>query len=260
MSLQAAEPSAEAKGNVSLLQGPRALTDFEAVRLLSRLQQLRPAITAVDAAFLYLLKSRETAPSSQPAQKQDNGRLRELLGPAHDLAPGPRLWITPRTGTQSPWSSKATDILHNTGFQEVERIERARVVVIAGASDLNDLAPLLHDRMTESVLLDSAALATIFAPRTPNVAHAHRRPCPRDRGASKKPTAPSASRSPPTKSTTSSREFTGPNGLGRNPTDVELYMFAQANSEHCRHKIFNARWTVDGVPAERSLFGMIRHT
>ena len=102
LSLQAVEPSAEAKENVSILQGPRALTDFEAVRLLSRLQQLRPAITAVDAAFLYLLKSREPAPSSQPAQKQNNSRLRDLLGPAHDLAPGPRLWITPRTGTQSP--------------------------------------------------------------------------------------------------------------------------------------------------------------
>ena len=234
------------------LPGPSALTDFEAARLLAILRQLDPAITALDAAYLYLLQSRD----QQPATSSED-RLRELLGDAHTLADGPRLWIAPRTGTQSPWSSKATDILHNTGFTGVERIERARAVLIDGADDLAKLTPALHDRMTESVFTSAEELvAAVFAEHTPKpLAHI-------DVLGNGAQAIVDADRTlglslAPDEIDYLVREFTA---LGRNPTDVELYMFAQANSEHCRHKIFNARWTVDGVPAERSLFGMIRHT
>lgn len=241
-----------------VLAGTAAFTDFEAKRLLGKLQAIDPAVAVVEAAFIYLLQV------SNDQQTSDEGRLRDLLGPAHELNDGPSLWITPRAGTQSPWSSKATEILHNTGFPHIERLERARIVRLGfkedAAADVAKLAPALHDRMTESVFTSEEAMrAAVFAE------HA-RKPLARvdvlGRGAQ---ALHEANRVlglslAPDEIDYLVGEFTGPTGLKRNPTDVELYMFAQANSEHCRHKIFNARWTIDGVPAERSLFGMIRHT
>ncbi len=243
--------AASQAATLRVLDGPAALNRFEAARLLATLQQLDPAVTAVDAAYVYLLQQRGEG-SAEP----DLGRLRELLGPAHTLAAGPTLWITPRKGTQSPWSSKATDILHNTGFGQMERIERARIVRVDGAADLGKLAPALHDRMTETVFTSADELLSLFAPH-------HARPLAHvdvlagGAAALNQANVTLGLSLAPDEIDYLVREFTA---LGRNPTDVELYMFAQANSEHCRHKIFNARWTVDGVPAERSLFGMIRHT
>ena len=236
---------------VRLLAGPSALHAFEAERLLRRLRAIDPGVSAVDASFLYVLQLR-----NKPAGTVNEARLRELLGEGCELNDDPRLWIAPRAGTQSPWSSKATDILHNTGFPEVERIERARVVRVTGGKDLLGLAPALHDRMTETVFGSAEELGTLFAPRSPKpLAHI-------DVLGGGAQALVTADRTLGLSLATDEieylvREFTA---LNRNPTDVELYMFAQANSEHCRHKIFNARWTVDGVPAERSLFGMIRHT
>jgi phosphoribosylformylglycinamidine synthase len=189
----------------------------------------------------------------------DHQRLAELLGAGVERAAGQRVWIAPRVGTQSPWSSKATDILHNTGFGATERIERARVVRIISsrAVDLRALAVALHDRMTESVFfVDAEELQALFAPREKKeLGHIDVM----GRGAA----AIAAADRELGLSLASDEidylvaEFTR---LGRNPTDVELYMFAQANSEHCRHKIFNASWTIDGVKQPRSLFQMIRNT
>ncbi len=243
-----------------LVAGGPALTDFEAARLLGKLQGLDPAITAVEAVFLYLLPLGNEHPATGSER-----RLRELLGPVQnpvqnpvqELSAGPRLWITPRSGTQSPWSSKATDILHNTGFTGIERIERARVVRLTGATDLQKLAPALHDRMTESIFFSEAAMqAAIFAEHPPKPL-THIDVLTRGAEAIREADRTFGLSLAPDEIDYLVKEFTS---LHRNPTDVELYMFAQANSEHCRHKIFNARWTVDGVPAERSLFGMIRHT
>ncbi len=253
LAIQQAEPTHPAvtpSGEVQVLAGPCALTGFEARRLVAQIQLIDPAVISVDAAFLFLLeldKQRGT---------NNEQRLRELLGPTYNLPAGPRLWITPRTGTQSSWSSKATDILGNTGFTSIRRLERARVVRIEGATDLQKLAPLLHDRMTESVFLNPDDLAQIFAPRSPKPL-THVDILSRGTTALNEANLTLGLSLAPDEVDYLIREFTG---LGRNPTDVELYMFAQANSEHCRHKIFNARWTVDGVPAERSLFGMIRNT
>ena len=242
-----------------ILAGTAALTDFEATRLLARLQGINPAVTAVEAVFVYLLQLKDEQPTTN-----NEKRLRELLGPAQELNDGPRLWITPRAGTQSPWSSKATDILHNTGFTHVERIERARVVRImfvdGSATDLQKLAPALHDRMTETVFPSSKAMqAAVFAEHPPKPLQ-HIDVLGRGAEALREADRSLGLSLAPDEIDYLVREFTGPTRLNRNPTDVELYMFAQANSEHCRHKIFNARWTVDGVPAERSLFGMIRNT
>jgi phosphoribosylformylglycinamidine synthase len=234
-----------------LLQGRAALTPFEAERLAAKLRVLDPAVRSVEAAYLYLLQPRAGGASV------DHARLSELLELGEPLAGGPTVWISPRVGTQSPWSSKATDILHNTGFTGIEQIERARVVVVEGATDVRFLAAALHDRMTESVFFSSAdELQSLFTPREPKpLAYIDVL----GRGAS---AIAAADRELGLSLAADEmaylvEEFTR---LGRNPTDVELYMFAQANSEHCRHKIFNATWTIDGVEQPRSLFKMIRNT
>ena len=146
---------------VRVLPGPAALTAFEAVRVADRLRARDAGVSAVEASYLYLLLVREESESVI-----DPVRLGELLGAGVEMAAGQCVWIAPRVGTQSPWSSKATDILHNTGFGAIERIERARVVRIAGAKDVRALAGALHDRMTESVFFESAEeLEALYAPR-----------------------------------------------------------------------------------------------
>jgi phosphoribosylformylglycinamidine synthase len=237
---------------VRVLPGPAALTAFEAVRVADRLRAMDAGVSAVEASYLYLLLVREESESVI-----DPVRLGELLGAGVEMAAGQCVWIAPRVGTQSPWSSKATDILHNTGFGAIERIERARVVRIAGAKDVRALAGALHDRMTESVFFESAEeLEALYAPREQKglghidvlgLGAAAIAAADRALGLSLAPDEIEYLVA----------EFTR---LERNPTDVELYMFAQANSEHCRHKIFNASWTVDGVKQPRSLFQMIRNT
>jgi phosphoribosylformylglycinamidine synthase len=241
---------------VRVLPGPPALTAFEAARIAARLRTIDISVAAVEASYLYLLLHNE------PSSGVDHRRLAELLGAGAESAVGQRVWIAPRVGTQSPWSSKATDILHNTGFGAIERIERARVVRIVtsrkgGKADLRALAAALHDRMTESVFFESAdELQALFVPRKQKVlghidvlglGAAAIATADRELGLSLAPDEIEYLVA----------EF---NRLGRNPTDVELYMFAQANSEHCRHKIFNASWTIDGVKQPRSLFQMIRNT
>ena len=237
---------------VHVLPGPSALTAFEAVRLAARLRAIDPGVATVEASYLYLLLLSEGSERSI-----DHERLAELLGAGVEMPARHCVWIGPRVGTQSPWSSKATDILHNTGFGAVKRIERARVVRISGAHDVRALSDALHDRMTESVFFKGAdELHALFAPREQKeLAHIDVlglgaeaiAAADRELGLSLAPDEIEYLVG----------EFTR---LGRNPTDIELYMFAQANSEHCRHKIFNASWTVDGVRQSRSLFQMIRNT
>jgi phosphoribosylformylglycinamidine synthase len=225
--------------------------------LAARLRALDAGVTAVEASYLYLLLLHEESES-----KIDHQRLNELLGTGVDCAVGQRVWIAPRVGTQSPWSSKATDILHNTGFAEIEQIERARVVNIISSregnvTDLRALSGALHDRMTESVFFETAEeLHSLFAPREQK-ALGHIDVL--GQGAAAIVTA---DRELGLSLASDEIEYLVAEflRLERNPTDVELYMFAQANSEHCRHKIFNASWTIDGVRQPRSLFQMIRNT
>jgi phosphoribosylformylglycinamidine synthase len=236
------------------LSGPPALTAFEAERLTARLRAIDPAVTGVDASYLYLITATGEVDS---ACGLDMARLTELLELTDIPLPDPAIFVAPRIGTQSPWSSKATDILVNTGFTNAQRIERIRVVQIHGSRNVQSLFPALHDRMTETVLFGGLdQLQKLFAEHTPkplgtiDVLH---------RGAA---AIQDADRRlglslAPDEIDYLVREFTA---LRRNPTDVELYMFAQANSEHCRHKIFNASWTIDNQPQPLSLFAMIRNT
>jgi phosphoribosylformylglycinamidine synthase len=244
-----------------VLPGPSAWTTFEAERVVEKLRTSYPIdaanVVAIEASYLYLLLLHAEAEATV-----DHDRLEQLLGVGDEISSGQRVWIGPRVGTQSPWSSKATDILHNTGFTAIERIERARVVRIVSSGEgpvgnISTLAAALHDRMTESVFFESAdELKLLFAPRErKGLGHI-------DVLGLGAEAIVAADRSLGLSLATDEieylvAEFTR---LGRNPTDVELYMFAQANSEHCRHKIFNASWTIDGEKQPRSLFQMIRNT
>lgn len=169
--------------------------------------------------------------------------------------------MVPRIGTQSPWSSKATDIALNCGVAGVSRIERGidYRIAFSAVPDEDGIAAVvacLHDRMTETVLADASDAAKLFARHDP---------------------APLGSvdimRGGREALAMANRELglaladdeidylvEAFNELGRNPSDVELMMFAQANSEHCRHKIFNADWLIDGEPQSHSLFKMIKNT
>src|SRR5690606_16251631 len=171
----------------------------------------------------------------------------------------PSVVVVPRAGTISPWSSKATDIAHNCGLRDkVVRIERGEQYFLSGisAADLEELKPLLFDRMTQAVLPSVEAAEVLFQ-------HAEPRPLGSvDVLGSGKAAIEAANRDLGLALADDEIAYLAESfqALGRNPSDVELMMFAQANSEHCRHKIFNASWTLDGKVQELSLFGMIRST
>ena len=178
-------------------------------------------------------------------------------GPRHALPARvgePLCVVTPRPGTISPWSSKATDIVVRCGLDAVERVERGVRWYVAG-SRRQELAALLHDRMTECPAFDDdfAFLTAVGQPRPLETV-----------ALGDDPTAALvvANRSMGLALSDDEVDYLAAcfAGLGRDPTDVELMMFAQANSEHCRHKIFNAAWVVDGREAPQTLFGMIRNT
>jgi phosphoribosylformylglycinamidine synthase len=242
--------------------GGAALSEFRLARLLPDIRARVPAVTAVAAGFVYFVELGEalTADAVQT--------LRNLLDDGAAAAaglPDARLLVVPRTGTISPWSSKATDIARSCGLHAVRRVERGvRFSLAAGrpltAAEQASLAPLLHDRMTQSVVggavSDAALAATIFATEAPR---ALRRVAllREGRAALERANSELGLALSPEEVSYLAAKF----GLEqRDPTDAELMMFAQANSEHCRHKIFNARWTIDGEEQPQSLFDMIRST
>ncbi|GAB4178059.1 MAG: phosphoribosylformylglycinamidine synthase [Wenzhouxiangellaceae bacterium] len=188
----------------------------------------------------------------------DRSRLNELLD-AEALAPERLLGtliILPRRGTRSPWASKAEDILCRCGLDWVRRVERGRWIHLDGDPLPESSWSLIHDPMTESVVTDPEQLAHWFD--VPQPAPLRIIPL------GDHPQAALAAVNEALGLALSQEEIdylvAAYAELGRDPTDAELMMFAQANSEHCRHKIFNARWTIDGAPKAHSLFGMIRAT
>jgi len=195
-----------------------------------------------------------------PLNADETARLKDLLGiPAILPAPpaGRLLLVTPRLGTISPWSSKATDIARNCGFAAVKRIERGAAFHVSGKLVQDSvLAARLHDRMTESVLDSVDAARALFHHVAPQPLTTV------DLQSGGRAALVAANVELGLALSDDEIDYLVENfgRLGRNPTDVELMMFAQANSEHCRHKIFNASWTVDGEAQPLSLFGMIRET
>ena len=252
ISLETSLPTSSS--TVRLLRGPAVLTPFELERLTARIRTVDADASVISSSYLYLLQL------ADESDLPDESRLNELLSVVEETQVeegAAHLCIGPRAGTQSPWSSKATEILHNTGFANVTRVERAREIRVAGVQDAHAVASLLHDRMTESVFFTSASeLAALFAPRAQKMLE-HIDVLGRGGAAIVEADSKLGLSLAHDEIDYLVAEFTR---LGRNPTDVELYMFAQANSEHCRHKIFNAAWTIDGEKQPKSLFQMIRNT
>jgi phosphoribosylformylglycinamidine synthase len=235
--------------SVSVLPGADSLSAFRLARLLTALQPHAPQLAGIDARDLFLVD----------AEAVDHEALRQLVGPGPDeIEPADgHLYIVPRLGTTSPWSSKATDIARVCGLETVRRIEKGRVFRLHGVTSLPDAAwRLLHDPMVESVLSSDTELPHVFdaQPR-----RGLRRVDVINGGAQ---ALASANRDWGLALSDEEIEYLATHfaGAGRNPTDAELMMFAQVNSEHCRHKIFNAEFTVDGQVQPHSLFGMIRLT
>ncbi len=236
--------------------GRAALSAARRARALAKLAPL--GVTMLETRWLHLVVGELT--------EAEEAQLAAMLsyGPdvPHMAPPGTpgeieavAVFVVPRLGTTSPWSSKATDIAHVCGLAAVARIERAIEYVATGKRplDARAIGRALSDRMTESVLVSVSELAQVVAPAaaTPRkLAHV--------------PIATLREASPRMGLALAADEIEYLERryaeLGRDPTDVELMMFAQANSEHCRHKIFNAEWHVDGVPQELSLFAMIRRS
>ena len=243
-----------------ILRGAPALSDFRLKKLARRLETLLGRPISVYAEFMHF------AELSQPLDAAEGEVLQQLLryGPQlseHDPE-GSLLLVVPRPGTISPWSTKATDIVHHCGLQKIERLERgmAYYLQLEGGELSNGenrvLAALLHDRMTEVVLAGMDEADCLFS---------HAEPKPFTRVDLLEGGRPALERANGELGLALSDDeidylLESFQGLGRNPSDVELMMFAQANSEHCRHKIFNADWIIDGEPQQRSLFKMIRNT
>ncbi len=244
--------------------GGNALSPFRAQQLQSALAAIHPKITGIAARFVHLV-ALDAAPTA--AQQERLGALLAYGDPYEGPEEGPLLVVTPRLGTVSPWASKATDIARNCGLavHRVERITEYRLVLKTGllggqpevdAAQMQQIAALLHDRMTESVLATRAEAGQLFtALEAQPMAFVDVLG-----GGSAALEAANTAWGLALADDEIDYLVNAFQGLARNPTDVELMMFAQANSEHCRHKIFNAQFTIDGVAQEKSLFGMIRHT
>jgi phosphoribosylformylglycinamidine synthase len=237
---------------MELFPGRDAFTAARLQKILRKVRAGNPGVTDVAARFLHVVDL------ARPLEPAERAQLEAVLDYGPKAAPkrleGRTLLVVPRLGTVSPWSSKATDIARNCGLEVVRRLERGVEWTIAG--EVRDEAALeraLHDRMTESVVKEPSGLFAHHAPKP-------------------KATVPVLAQG--------RAALVAANGalglalaedeidylvdaftkLGRDPSDVELMMFAQANSEHCRHKIFNAEFVVDGVPQADSLFRMIRRS
>ncbi len=229
-----------------------ALSDFRLEKLLADLQTVQSDIQKVAARFVHFVSGELT---------QDNKEILEQLltygAPNYiDDSVGECLLVVPRSGTISPWSSKATDIAHRCGLHGIKRIERGIEYFIVSSTPLNEnVAAKLHDRMTQTVVYHQDNI-DLFVEHAP-LPLLHVNVIEQGHDALVLANTELGLALSPDEIAYLTQAFTQ---LGRNPTDVELMMFAQANSEHCRHKIFNANWTIDGVEQAQSLFSMIRHT
>ncbi len=245
-----------------ILNGSQVFSQSAQSRLLGELKSRNSQIQEISAHYVHFVSlSSELAPDEleileklltygpKPAVQTAKANLDQKQV-------GCEFTVIPRLGTISPWASKATDICKNVGFGKVLRLERGKLFKIQGNVSREEVAPWLHDQMTESVIQDLKEARQLFRSLEP------------------KPVTFIEIRKFGKKALLEANENLGLalaadeidyllaafEVLGRDPTDVELMMFAQANSEHCRHKIFNATWSLDGIKQEKSLFQMIKNT
>ncbi|WP_340607916.1 phosphoribosylformylglycinamidine synthase [Xenorhabdus bharatensis] len=243
---------------MEILRGSPALSAFRITKLHSQCQAQQLPVTEIYAEYVHF------AEINSPLTAEEQEKLNRLLKYGPSLAEhepkGQLFLVTPRPGTISPWSSKATEIVHNCGLKQIARLERGIAYYIQ-CDEMNDmqwqaLSTLLHDRMMERVFTQFEQAEVLFS---------HQQPAPlklvdilqSGRAALEAANTELGLALAADEIDYLLRAF---QKLERNPTDVELYMFAQANSEHCRHKIFNADWVIDGQEQEKSLFKMIKNT
>jgi len=243
---------------MEILRGSPALSAFRVTKLLARFQDAHLPVSDIYAEYVHFVDV------SAPLADAEKVRLQRLLKYGPSLAghapEGRLILVTPRPGTISPWSSKATDIAHNCGLYQVLRLERGMAFYIKAPqlseTQWSQLAALLHDRMVEVVLSELSQAEQLFV---------HHQPAPMqsiDLSGAGRSALEQANRKLGLALADDEIDYllAAFKKLGRNPNDIELYMFAQANSEHCRHKIFNADWVIDGQPQAKSLFRMIKKT
>ncbi|PTB34678.1 phosphoribosylformylglycinamidine synthase [Photobacterium phosphoreum] len=244
---------------MEILRGSPALSEFRVNKLLERCHELNLPITSIYAEFAHF------ADVAAMLTADEQAKLTSLLtyGPtiAEHEPKGLLLLVTPRPGTISPWSSKSTDIARNCGLSSIKRLERGTAYYVESSSaltavQLNALKTLLHDRMMEVVLDNVEAAAALFVQAQPTVVKSV------DILTGGRQALEQANLTLGLALAEDEIDYLVENftKLERNPNDIELMMFAQANSEHCRHKIFNADWTIDGVDQPKSLFKMIKNT
>ena len=251
------------------LRGSQAYSDFRIIKLLNAVQSRFASISAITTQYQHLVDLKDDGLELDESEIDKLSQLltygpavdEELLTKAYSQQDVQRLYVVPRFGTISPWSTKATDIAHHCGLDKVARIERGIAFYITSTESLDqqtllDLAEFLYDPMTESVVTELSAAEGLFQSQLPQPLFevpllsdgvAALQTANQDLGLALSDDEINYL----------SEQY---NELKINPTDVELMMFAQVNSEHCRHKIFNAAWIVDGESKEHSLFRMIRET
>jgi phosphoribosylformylglycinamidine synthase len=240
-----------------ILRGAPALSDFKVQKILKTCADANLPVTGIYAEFMHF------ADLTAQLSDAELNKLNKLLkyGPtiAEHEPQGALILVTPRIGTISPWASKATDIANNCGLDKVHRVERGIAYYVEGelsAEQLNDVAKLVHDRMTESVHNSLEGAGQLFRVEEPRPMSSV------DILGGGREALVTANVEQGFALADDEIDYLVENfqKLGRNPNDIELFMFAQANSEHCRHKIFNADWTIDGVEQPKSLFKMIKNT
>ncbi|WP_143047587.1 phosphoribosylformylglycinamidine synthase [Thorsellia anophelis] len=249
---------------MQILQGAQALSNAKVEQLRHACQAINLPVAGIHTHFVHLAFT-----EANQSLTDDEWRVLEALltyGPKSEdlcqLNTTLSLFVIPRIGTISPWASKATDIAHNAGLKQIKRLERAIRYDIELTQSLTEttqtqLMHLLHDRMTESVIHDIEQAAQLVKDSEPKPLVVI------DLLSKGRLALEEANKSlglALTEDEIDYLEETFRLTLKRNPTDIELYMFAQANSEHCRHKIFNADWIIDEKAQEKSLFGMIKNT
>ncbi|RUO75757.1 phosphoribosylformylglycinamidine synthase [Idiomarina seosinensis] len=252
---------------MEIFRGAPALSAFKTTKKLEQLKQAGIPVKGLSAEYRHFVDLHS------PLSDQQRQVLEKLLtygpdstaGDAKSDAPESStedaryILVTPRLGTISPWASKATDIAHNCDLTNVHRIERGIAYSLQGdlsGDELKQAAALLHDRMTESVLYHQADAEKLFEKHQPKPLSSV------DILAGGRAALADANIKLGLALADDEIDYLVENfnKLDRNPNDIELYMFAQANSEHCRHKIFNADWTIDGEKQPKSLFKMIKNT
>ena len=246
---------------MDILRGSSALSGYKVEKLLEAVAKTGIEVASICTRFIHLVDV--DAPLSDDKKVVLNKIL--TYGPVdeeHSEA-GDLFFVIPRIGTISPWASKATDIAHNCGLTEIHRIERGIAYwfkkkdgTSLNADERKAIIPLIHDRMMQTVLDSFDAGAALFEKQSPKPFTT----VPLTTGGKEALKKANVELGLALNDEEMDYLLNSFKDLGRDPTDIELYMFAQMNSEHCRHKVFNASWEIDGKKEDLSLFQMIRNT